>query len=1003
VQPSDQAIRRRVDRFLWERVRPAIHRDRMPLAVSAWTAPGEPVPFAEARSQTFKPFRPGTPWGPPWGTTWFHLTAPDDLAPRTGAELEILVDLGFTDATPGFQAEGMVFDADGRILKGLHSYNHHVPLGSATGQIDLWVEAAANPDVTGGWSYSPTPLGSRETAGSDPLYVFRSADLTVLDREVWQLAQDVWTLRGLLDELDVGSTRHARILRALDGAVDAADPQDVSGSARKARATLTDALSAEAHRTAHQVYAVGHAHIDSAWLWPVRETIRKCARTFSNVLQLMSEDPDLVFAASSAQQYEWMKEHYPALYARIADRVVEGRFIPVGGMWVEADTNMPGGEALVRQFLLGSAFFRSEFGVESPVVWLPDSFGYTAALPQIIAGTGARYFLTQKPSWNDTNVMPHHWFRWQGIDGTSVLTHLPPVNTYCSDLSAPQLAAAERRFADKATSSASLVPFGWGDGGGGPTREMLAAAERKADLEGSPAVRIAGPAEFFEAAEAENSHPPIWSGEMYLEFHRGTYTSQAATKRGNRRCEHLLREAEAWATTAAVLAGADYPYDELTRAWKTVLLQQFHDILPGSSIAWVHREAEANYARVEDAVTLMVGRALERLVGRGDTDLAANATSFEISGVPTLAVGAPKPRATVTASRDGSSIVLSNERLLVTIDSAGLIVRIRDRVAAREVIPAGEAGNLLVAFRDTPAQWDAWDIDMEYARHPVELRAAASVELGHDEAGPAVRVVRTYGSSSFTQRVWLDDDLVRISTSVDWHERETLLKLAFPLDVQADRAASEVQFGHVYRATHANTSWDAARFETCAHRWVHVEEPGYGVAVANDRIYGHDITRAVGRHGPHTLVRQSLLRAPLFPDPEADQGRHDFETAIAPGSDLRAAVAAGQRINLPLRRVRGAGPSPAFLMADRSRLVVETVKLAEDRSGDVVVRLYEPLGASGADSLRLGFPVERVAYVDLLERPVDVPPPQPDTDGSLPVALRPFQIATLRLTPRHGR
>jgi alpha-mannosidase len=399
------------------------------------------------------------------------------------------------------------------------------------------------------------------------------------------------------------------------------DPHDVAGTAAAGRAALADVLSRPATASAHRITAVGHAHIDSAWLWPVRETIRKCARTFSNVLQLMDEDPHLTFACSSAQQYAWMKQYYPQLFERIRQRVADGRFLPVGGMWVESDTNLPSGESMARQLIAGKGFFLREFGIDPQEVWLPDSFGYSGSLPQIVAAAGSRYFLTQKLSWNETNTFPHSTFLWEGIDGTRILTHFPPVNTYNSDLSAAQLALAERNYAEKGAANSSLVPFGYGDGGGGPTREMLAAADITASLEGSPRVEIDSPQHFFERAEAEYPNPPVWSGELYLEFHRGTYTSQARTKRGNRRSESLLREAELWAATASIRTGFEYPYDRLAELWQTVLLQQFHDILPGSSIAWVYRVAEAEYARVEGE--------LERIIADATTALAAS-VSFPV-------------------------------------------------------------------------------------------------------------------------------------------------------------------------------------------------------------------------------------------------------------------------------------------------------------------------------------------------------------------------------------
>jgi alpha-mannosidase len=788
-------------------------------------------------------------------------------------------------------------------------------------------------------------------------------------------------------------------------------------------------LASPAHASAHRVVAVGHAHIDSAWLWPVRETVRKCIRTFSNVLSLMDEHPDLVFAASSAQQFAWVKDHAPELFDRIRARVADGRFVPVGGMWVESDTNMPGGEAMARQFVAGKRFFIEEFGVEPLEAWLPDSFGYSAALPQIVRAAGSRWFLTQKISWNETNVMPHHTFRWEGIDGTRVFTHFPPVDTYNSDLSAAELARAQRQYAEKGLANTSLVPFGYGDGGGGPTREMLAAADRQASLEGSPVVELGSPESFFRAAEAEYAGPPVWSGELYLEFHRGTYTSQARTKRGNRRCEHLLREAELWATTAAVRVDGQYPYDELELSWHTVLLQQFHDILPGSSIAWVHREAERRYAEVAAELERLIDACLRRLAGTGDRRIGFNAGPFPVGGSPALGAavlnGGSSPEKatagqdTVVTRQDavakdsdrkdrpevvasGSALVLSNARVRVVVDERGLITSVRDLAADRELIPAGAAANLLQLHRDTPTQWDAWDVDQQDRRTVNNLDGVQEIAIAEDtDVRVAVRVVRKFGTSSLTQVISLtgDSSVVDIETSVDWHERQKLLKLAFPLDLHADRSAAETQFGHVYRPTHTNTSWDAAKFEICAHRWIHVGEAGYGAAVANDSTYGHDVSRSTRDDGgTTTTVRLSLLRAPLFPDPDADQGEHTMRCTLVVGASIADAVRAGYRLNLPLREARGGTPVEPLLSVDNPAVVVEAVKLAEDRSGDVVVRLYESLGGRARARIESSFRVSGVACTDLLERPIDPPERFSWNDGVVGLEMRPFQIVTLRFT-----
>lgn len=1009
-----ELVERRIARFVEERLKPALYRERVPARVARWEAPGEPVPFAEAVGRDFEPIEPGTPWGRPWGTTWFRVagSVPEGWADAAGARPELVVDLGFSGTAPGFQAEALAWSADGRVIKAVEPLNRAVPV-PASGDFELYLEGASNPDLAGEWTFTPTVLGEWHTAGETPAYVLRGVDLGLLDVTVWELLQDVWTLRGLAAELPEALPRRAEILRALERCVDALDPHDIAGTAALGRDLLAPALAAPAWASSHRIHAVGHAHIDSAWLWPTRETVRKVARTFANVDALIDAHPGFVFAASSAQQYAWLKESYPELFERVRQRVREGSFVPVGGMWVESDTNMPGGEALARQFVAGKRFFMQEFGVEPLEVWLPDSFGYSAALPQIVRAAGSKWFLTQKISWNETNVMPHHTFRWQGIDGTEVFTHFPPVDTYNAELSGAELARAERQYAEKGDANTSLVPFGWGDGGGGPTREMLAAARRTADLEGSPRVRLSSPREFFEAAEAEYPEPPVWVGELYLEFHRGTYTSQARTKRGNRRSEHLLREAELWAATAAVRGVADYPYDELEAAWHAVLLHQFHDILPGSSIAWVHREAERSYAEVAEVLEGVIERSARALAGTGERTVRLNAGPFAVEGVDAMGADAasadpslsgPEP-GTALARREGDRIVLENRHLTATLDAGGLLVSLRDRATGREAIPAGSPAKLLQLFRDTPTQWDAWDVDAHYVRSVVELREAESVEIARADAAAAdVRIVRRFGESTVVETVTLRADArsLEVDLDVDWRERQKLLKLAFPLDVHADRASSEIQFGHIHRPTHANTSWDAARFETVAHRWVHVGEPGYGVAIANDSTYGHDTRRSTEPDGTSvTTVRLSLLRAPLYPDPESDQGRHRMRVSIMPGAGLPEAVAEGYRLNLPLRTLSGAAADRPERLDPLVRVegaVVECVKLAEDRSGDVIVRLYEAFGTRDRARLAASFAAE-AWETDLLERRLDDPrvalPPEGDRAWSF--ELRPFQLLTVRL------
>ncbi|MET9912460.1 glycoside hydrolase family 38 C-terminal domain-containing protein [Streptomyces sp. NPDC006476] len=1007
-------IETRLAQALEDRIRPCVHPRSVPLEVQAWSAPGEPVPVAEGLAAPYEPVEVGRTWGRPWATVWFRIrgTVPDDWA---GSAVEAVLDLGFTGAGPGFQAEALVYRPDATAIKSLNPRTRWVSIADKAGggeEVLLYLEASSNPEIDGPVSL----MGDWDTSGDDPLYRLRRMDLAVFDAEVWELVQDFEVLQQLMLELSVDDPRRWEILRTLERAVDVLDFRgDVGAAAPEARGVLAEALARPAHASAHRMSAIGHAHIDSAWLWPLRETVRKVARTTSNVTDLMDRDPEFVFAMSQAQQLAWIKEQRPEVYARVKEKVARGQFVPVGGMWVEADTNMPGGEAMVRQFTHGKRFFLQEFGIETDEVWLPDSFGYSAALPQLVRLSNSTYFLTQKISWSQFNKFPHHTFWWEGIDGTRVFTHFPPVDTYNASFTGAEMAHAVRNFQDKGSATRSLVPFGWGDGGGGPTREMLARARRLADLEGSPRVEIEPPSAFFAKARADYPNAPVWLGELYLELHRGTYTSVATTKQGNRRSEHLLREAELWSATAAVRSGLPYPYERLDRLWKTVLLHQFHDILPGSGIAWVNREARDTYREVMSELEDIIGAALRALAGDGSEGgtVVFNAAPHERGGVPALgaAAGSARPGAApVTVRPTDDGWVLDNGLVRVDVDGQGLVSSVRDSGTGRNAIAPGGHGNLLQVHPDLPNNGDAWDVDHYYRHTVTDLTGTDEVTVVED--GPAtasVKVVRRFGNSTAEQTLRLAAGARRldIATTVDWRETRTILKAAFALDVHTDHSTSETQFGHVRRPAHTNTSWDAAKFEICAHRWIHVGEPGYGVALVNDSTYGHDVTRsrrdeAAGDGGTTTTVRLSLLRAPTFPDPHPDQGVHRLGYALVPGAAIGDAVREGYRINLPEREIPGDTPVAPLVAVDHDGVVIEAVKLADDGCGDVVVRLYEAHGGRAQALLTPGFPTAGAVETDLLERPWRDARPRPALtavrdDGAVELDLRPFQIVTLRL------
>ena len=695
-----------------------------------------------------------------------------------------------------------------------------------------------------------------------------------------------------------------------------------------------------------------------------------------------------------------MKDHYPEVWERLKKAVAEGTIVPVGGMWVESDTNLPGGEALARQFVHGKRFFLDEYGIDTQEVWLPDSFGYTAALPQLVKLSGSKWFLTQKISWNQKNKFPHHTFWWEGLDGTRVFTHFPPIDTYNSDLSGRELAHAQRNFAENGAATRSLVPFGYGDGGGGPTREFIATARRVANLESSPRVTIESPTEFFSAAaggvpETRRSGPvsSTWRSTARRTPRRprpSRATGAASTCSARPSCGRA----------AAVVAGKldSYPYDDLDRIWKAVLLNQFHDILPGSSIAWVHREAEATYARLAEELSAIIAQGPAGAGRRGiGADRLQRRTARPRAAWPASARVSPPARAR-SATIDGrrprqrpdpghrrrarpDHLRCTTSRPQPRGDRAG---RTRQPAAAARghPEPCGTPGTSTRSTRTTsatsPRSTASTSADRGRGRH---RRREAVLQPVH--ASP-----RRCGCGPGAKRV-------DIETEMDWHESEKFLKAAFPVDVHADRSASETQFGHIFRPTHQNTSWDAAKFEIAAHRWVHVGEPGYGVAVVNDSTYGHDVNRTAREDGgTTTTIRTSLIRAPRFPDPQTDQGVHVVNHALVVGAGIPEAIEEGYRINLPERVVSGAAGVDPIVAVDNGNVIVEAVKLADDQSGDVVVRLYE--SSRRPRPRHRSPPASRpasVTEVDLLERRLA---DRDLKDNGVTFELRPFQILTLR-------
>lgn len=937
--------------------------------------------------------------------------------------------------------------------------------------------------------YSPT-------RGADAR--IRAMELVRIDRDAYTLFYDFAIALEALGTLDENSLPYQGALLGLEAAMNALDytaqantETTMLGWHDFSRTNKSDAFYAAlpAARVALRreffekfpadparepaMTLAGHAHIDVAWLWSLANTRKKCGRTFATALRLMDEFPDYRFTQSQPQLYAYTKEDYPELYEQIKARVAEGRWELTGGMWVEADCNVTSGESLIRQILYGNRFFKREFGKTTRVLWLPDVFGYSAALPQIIKGCGMEFFMTTKISWNQFNRLPQDTFRWRGTDGTEVLTHFVTTSkpedspyTYNGSVTAKEMDGGWQRYQQKAVNNELLNLFGWGDGGGGPDRRMLESGSRYASLADFPQATFGAAEPFFDRlSERVTGNPllPTWVGELYLEFHRGTYTSQARNKKANRQSEILYRNAELFGAMAMLAANHVYPQESLSQGWEKILLNQFHDILPGSSIPQVYEDSARDYAEIREIGITALDSALERIASQVRTKSRAvivfnptdtlrpsevarvtvpdsvgeNIEFADENGAPLAAqkVGAneyltllpevgPLGYQTLTVGRAGgppeiSSVhaadrVLENDFVRVTFDDHGEIVSLihkiyedadegeESAITEREVIAPGQTGNALVLFEDKPLRYDAWDIDIYYQSKPYPLREIGTVErMSVTEQGPVragVEIVRSFLSSRITQRVYLyaHSPRVEFETEVDWQERQMLLKTAFPVAVNTSRATYEIQFGSVERPTHWNTSWDWARFEVCAQRWADLSEGDYGVSLLNDCKYGYDIR--------DNVMRLTLLKGAVSPDPGADTGHHAFTYALLPHTgDWRSeTVDEAHALNYPLlTRFIPANPKghlpPAYAFAtvNDQGLIIDTIKKAEDSDG-LVIRLYEAFNTRGRATLTLGFPITEAYTINLVE---EDPQPAAHDSTSITFDYRPFEIKTFLLTP----
>ena len=938
-----------------ERLRALVHPDAVPFDELVVAGPVDRIGREEALELDYRPAVLGERFAPLWATFWFRGSGavPPEWA---GERVDLLWD----------SASEATLWLDGVPAQGLNKHHQDAVLverAAGGEQVELEIELACN-----------GLFGTQQA----PFELHR-AELARFDRGAWRLWLDFETLRALAVEPGLDESWAGELLSELDRFCNEPDPAILAALYERRNGTV-----------AHEVAAIGHAHLDTAWLWPLAETVRKAVRTFTTQVRYMDEYPEYRFACSQAQHYAWIEEREPELWERIREKVEAGQFVPVGGTWIEPDCNIPSGESLLRQFLHGQRWFEQRFGRRCAEFWNPDVFGYNGQLPQIMREGGVGRFLTQKLSWNRFNPPEHHTFTWEGIDGSAVLAHFPPADTYSSLADVPQLRKTAREYKDHAHSRTSMLIFGHGDGGGGPTREMIETLLRAGDLQGLPRTAMRSADEFFEALEAEPGERPTILGELYFEYHRGTYTTQGRTKRGNRRSEIALHDAEFLAT----VAGGEYPREELDRLWKLLLLQQFHDILPGSSIRLVYEDAERDLAEVEAGANAIAERALAELAGPVNTTAfprreVAEAPDGELAMVeaPAYGVGTlvlQEHKATV----DG--LVLENEHLRAELSPAGTVVSLLDKASGREAL--AEPGNRLELYEDLPVSFDAWDIDPFHLETRQDCPPADAWTVVSDSPLRAeVAFDRKIGeASSLRQVVRLAAGARRLEfhTTVDWHESHRLLKVCFPLAVRAPNATYEMQFGTVERPTHYSTSFDKARYEVPGHRFADLSEHGFGVALLTDCKYGYSCYA--------NELRLSLLRSPKSPDPEADMGAHEFAYAIHPhagGWREAGVVAEAARFNQPLRW--GASvpvtQSRSYASVDDRNLVLDTIKRAED-SDAIVLRLYEAHGARGVARLRLALPFSSARLANALE---DEGEPLAVEGNEIVVPYRPHQIVTV--------
>lgn len=1005
----------------FERLPEYFFQECRPLTLEFSPSGEEIVPYESRQSGKFRKISVGDRWAEqPWQNAWFHVTG---QVPKEWRGAEIVARFNFGGEALLFDKEGVPFYAFSvsSIFSEMFRRDLYPAFAKAKGgeKCDWWIEAAAN-QLFGAYMNESPALTEPHPYGTIDA-VIQHAEIGIFRREIWHLHLDFEVLLGLLETIPEDDYRHKRLVSVLNEAVTAFG--DDPANASKCRQILKE-NHVRAWDDSMQVTAVGHAHIDTGWLWRTRESVRKCARTYANQLYNIEHYPDYVFGASQAQHYKFVKDNYPKLYAKIKKAVKAGRWELQGGMWVECDCNLTSGESMVRQFLHGKNFFRDEFGIDVRNVWIPDVFGYSAAMPQICRLAGCDFFLTQKISWNQVNVFPYHTFLWEGIDGTTLMTHFPPENMYLTELNPAQLVPGQNRYSENVTAKEFVSLFGMGDGGGGPKQEYIERGLRLADLGGCPQVHFGTAQSAFDRMQKLAPKLPRWTGELYLELHRGTYTTQAKIKKGNRKLEQLLTAVEIYLSGC----GRNLTAQEkrlLDESWKTLLINQFHDILPGSSIGAVYQDTYKQFRQIEENCRKLLPASVSKsdkkvticntLSGtwRGVIALpgwsAAKATDDvpciiaqekTADGLQVLVCLPPFGRVVLEKAAGGKKgsrkaagqgLVLENELIRYEFKENGELVRAFDKELDREFIGEGQRGNVISMYIDRSINYEAWDHDIYFREGKIGEAVAVSSPVRLDNAlGQRLDFKVQVGNTVIDMSASLPVGEKRLDFEqhLDWQENRRMLRVSFEAAVHAESARCDIQYGYARRVTHKNTSWEQAKFEVPIHRYADLTDTRNGFALLNDCKYGVSLA-------PSGLDLM-LLRSTKYPDWTADLGEHSYRYAFLPH---QAEMPISRIINeaadfnrMPLVFAGDvAWQLPCWLSAGNVRM--EVVKPAE-KSSDLILRLVEIAGLHSDTELTVDKEWS-LSNCDLLEweegRSLKL------VKGSVALTFHPFEIKTLRL------